>query len=101
MKDKNGEIHIDDDEAMAGEKTGVMRYVLGISLLLALVAMSAVWIIPAMFQGDVEEEATVSGEMRSSNDDDRNTDSIVISDANDIEGTDDAEPALVETSPAE
>jgi hypothetical protein len=46
---KDGEeIHVDDTEASGGSKPGVMRWVLGISLLLAVVAMSAVWIIPAL-----------------------------------------------------
>lgn len=49
MEDKDGEIHIEDDDAMAAVKTGAMRWVLGISLLLAIIAMSAVWIIPAIF----------------------------------------------------
>ena len=46
--DPDGEIHIEDDDAMAAVKTGGMRWVLGISLLLAVIAMSAVWIIPAL-----------------------------------------------------
>lgn len=47
-QDQGGRIHIDDDEATGAVKTGYMRYVLAISLLLAIVAMSAVWIIPAL-----------------------------------------------------
>lgn len=47
-QDPDGKIHIEDDDAMASVKTGYMRYVLGISLLLAIIAMSAVWIIPAL-----------------------------------------------------
>nr|WP_137677749.1 hypothetical protein [Parerythrobacter lutipelagi] len=57
----NEEIHIEDDDAMAGEKSGRMRWVLGVGLLFAVIAMSLVWIIPAAMQGDAEEEATVSG----------------------------------------
>lgn len=48
MEDKDGQIHIEDDDATAAVKTGAMRWVLGISLLLAIIAMSAVWIIPAL-----------------------------------------------------
>lgn len=40
-------IHVDADEARGASTPGVMRYVLGISLLLAIIAMSLVWIIPA------------------------------------------------------
>ncbi len=60
MNDKDDAIHIEDDAATAGEKTGVMRYVLGISLVLAIIAMSIVWIIPALTQGDVESAGTAT-----------------------------------------
>ena len=43
-------IHKDAEEVRGGETSGVMRYVLLISLGLAIVAMSAVWIIPALMQ---------------------------------------------------
>lgn len=46
---KDGEeVHVDEIEASGGSKEGVVRWVLGISLLLAIIAMSLVWIIPAM-----------------------------------------------------
>ena len=45
---ENDETHIEDDAARAGETRGVMRYVLGISLLLAVIAMAIIWIIPAV-----------------------------------------------------
>lgn len=46
---KNGnEIHVSETEASGGRKDGVMRWVLGISLALAVIAMSVVWIIPAI-----------------------------------------------------
>lgn len=48
MHREGEEVHIDTEEARGGESTGVMRYVLGISLLLAVVALSIVWIIPAI-----------------------------------------------------
>ena len=46
--DKDGKIHIEDDDAMGAVKTGAMRWVLGISLLLAIIAMTLVWVIPAL-----------------------------------------------------
>lgn len=49
MERRGDEIHVETDEARGGESTGVMRWVLGISLLLAIIAMSAAWIIPALF----------------------------------------------------
>lgn len=46
--DKDGRIHIEDDDARAAQTTGRMRYVLGIGLLIAIIAMSVIWIIPAL-----------------------------------------------------
>jgi hypothetical protein len=48
MADKEQEIHIEDDDARAAHTTGHMRYVLGIGLVLAIIAMSLIWIIPAL-----------------------------------------------------
>ena len=48
MHMEGDEVHVDDTEASGGSKPGVMRWVLAISLLFAVVAMSAVWIIPAL-----------------------------------------------------
>lgn len=46
---KNGEqIILNETEASGGRKVGAMRWVLGVSLTLAIIAMSAVWIIPAL-----------------------------------------------------
>jgi len=44
------EIHVDVDEARSGQTLNVMRYVLGISLLLAIAALSAIWISAAPSQ---------------------------------------------------
>ncbi len=49
MSEENEAIHIEDDDARAAHTTGYMRYVLGIGLLLAIIAMSAVWIFPALY----------------------------------------------------
>jgi hypothetical protein len=48
MAEQNEPIHIEDDDARAAHTTGYMRYVLGIGLLIAIVAMSIAWIIPAL-----------------------------------------------------
>ena len=42
------EFHISEERASAGSKEGVVRWVLGISLLLVVIAMSLAWIIPAL-----------------------------------------------------
>lgn len=49
MSDQDEAIHIEDDDARGAHMTGAMRWVLGFSLLFAIVAMSAVWIIPALW----------------------------------------------------
>lgn len=48
MKRIGDEIHLNETEASGGSKEGVVRWVLGISLALAIIAMSAVWMIPAL-----------------------------------------------------
>ncbi|MEE4201883.1 hypothetical protein [Erythrobacter sp.] len=47
--EKDNEVHIEDDDARAASTPGILRWILGISLVLAVVAMSLVWIIPALF----------------------------------------------------
>lgn len=45
--DKDGRIHIEDDDAMAAESTGRLRYILGFSLLGAIILLSIIWITGA------------------------------------------------------
>lgn len=44
--EKNDEIHIEDDDARGASSPGIVRWVLGISLFLAVVAMTIIWLIP-------------------------------------------------------
>jgi hypothetical protein len=39
------EVHLSEEEASAASKPHIVRYVLGVSLLLAVFLMSAIWII--------------------------------------------------------
>jgi hypothetical protein len=48
MIEQNDSIRINDDAARGAVSNTGLRYVLGFSLLLAVIAMSAVWIIPAL-----------------------------------------------------
>lgn len=48
MSETNDVIRIDEDQARAGVTNTGLRYVLGFSLLFAVIAMSLVWIIPAL-----------------------------------------------------
>ncbi|BDI61856.1 hypothetical protein [Qipengyuania nanhaisediminis] len=80
--EKNNEVHIEDEEARGAESSGVMRYVLGISVLLAIIAMSVAWMTGALTQGEVESAATVTGteeavEAVEANDADEDTDGVV------------------------
>ncbi len=42
------EPHYSEEQASSGSKENVVRWVLGISLLLVVIAMSLAWIIPAL-----------------------------------------------------
>lgn len=42
------EVHLDDDEARGGSTPHIVRYVLIVSLVLAVLAMSTVWIARAL-----------------------------------------------------
>lgn len=48
MERRDDEDHFGEDEASGGTKGHGVRYVLLIGLLLAIAAMSAVWIVPAL-----------------------------------------------------
>lgn len=48
MERHGEEIHLTEREASGGEKPHIVRWVLGISLLLAVVLLSAIWIIGAV-----------------------------------------------------
>ena len=45
MERQGDEVHLNETEATGGVKAQGVRYVLGISLLLVMIAMSAVWIL--------------------------------------------------------
>lgn len=48
MVQKNGHEELNTDQARAGSTPHVVRYVLGFSLLLAIILLSIIWIIPAL-----------------------------------------------------
>ncbi|MEO0591601.1 MAG: hypothetical protein AAFZ11_13735 [Pseudomonadota bacterium] len=49
MTDDDKTIRIDDEDARGASTHGKLRYILAISLFLAIIAMSAVWIVPALW----------------------------------------------------
>lgn len=89
MQRNGDEVHVETDEARGGESTGVMRWVLGVSLFLAIILLSAIWMFGAATQDEVESEITASGTEAAMADDSAGTDSIVSTDADEI----DAAPA--------
>lgn len=48
MRKIGDEIHLETDEARAGETPRIVRYVLAISLFLAIAALSIIWITGAL-----------------------------------------------------
>ena len=48
MERRGDEIHLNEGEASAGEQPHIVRWVLGISLILAIGLLSAIWIIGAL-----------------------------------------------------
>lgn len=53
----NGEVHIDEQDASGGRKTGTVRWVLAISLLSAILIMSIIWISGAVMSDDSDDVA--------------------------------------------
>ena len=48
MERRGNEVHVSEIEASAGTQPHIVRYVLGISLLLAVGLLSLVWIVGSM-----------------------------------------------------
>tara|TARA_R100001132_G_C3185261_1_gene39849 strand:- start:19 stop:342 length:324 start_codon:yes stop_codon:yes gene_type:complete len=48
VEQNNTEIRSDEERVSGGSKEGVVRWVLGFGLLLAIVALSVIWIVPAL-----------------------------------------------------
>ena len=48
------EVHIDTDEARGGSTPHIVRYVLLVSLALAILALSAIWISRALYDKPAE-----------------------------------------------
>jgi len=90
MQRDGDEVQLETDEARAGETRGSMRWVLGISLLAAIILLSAVWMFGAWTQDDGESEITATGKAMAE-DDGADTDGILSENFDEIEGTGDTE----------
>ena len=58
MRKVGEEIHVETDEARAGETPHIVRYVLAISLFLAIAALSIIWITGALSQRPTQAPET-------------------------------------------
>lgn len=67
---KDGEsVHLSDEEASGGRKDGVVRWVLVVGLLLAIAALSAIWIGGALSSSDPDaDNANVSAKIAADRD---------------------------------
>lgn len=52
---------IDETDAKGGSNEGVVRWVLLISLSLAIIALTLIWVTGALTQDDVESQGTTTG----------------------------------------
>lgn len=62
MHREGEEVHIETDEARGGSTPGIVRYVLVISLVLAIGALSLVWITGALKSGEGRSSSDISGQ---------------------------------------
>jgi hypothetical protein len=77
MEDRDGEFHMETDEARGASTEGVVRWVLAIGLLLAIIGMSLAWILPAVNRDGKTKHVSVSGQINAAKSDGSDTDSIV------------------------
>ncbi len=62
MPEENRTIHRNAEEARGGSTPHIVRWVLGISLTAAIIALSAIWMIGALSQGEREGSGTAQVE---------------------------------------
>lgn len=61
MPEHDRDNRIDETDAKGGSNEGVVRWVLLISLTLAIAAMTIIWVTGALTQDDVESQGTATG----------------------------------------
>ena len=96
MENRDGEIHVETDDARGGSTPNIVRWILLISLFGAIVLLSIIWITGAAIQGGDEDEVSVTSQL-----DDREdleaTDSIVGENADRIDAAEPGDEAAVPT----
>lgn len=64
MHSEGDQVHVSEEEASGGSKEGVVRWVLVIGLILAIGALSIIWIAGAAFRTDPDaDNANVSAKI--------------------------------------
>ena len=102
MENRDGEIHVETDEARGATNNNIVRWVLLISLFGAIVLLSIIWITGAATQGDDEDEVSYTSKVADPpGRDTEGTDSIVGEDADELETADDAAAGTVENEAAD
>ena len=92
MENRDGEIHMETDEARGASSPNIVRWVLAIGLLLAIIGMSLAWIIPALSRGGGTRDENVSAQINAQKDKGTGTDSIVDSNASKMHGANPGTP---------
>lgn len=86
MPDPNRRTRIDETDAKGGSNEGVVRWVLVISLALAIIALTLIWVTGALTQGPVESQENVARKVEAQRDaagsDDSSIDGVVADDPN-------------------
>lgn len=84
MPDPDRPTRIDEVDAKAGSKEGVVRWVLLISLGLTIIALTLIWVTGALTQGPVESQQNVERKLEAQRElrgeDDSSIDGIVVDD---------------------
>lgn len=62
MQIEGDEVHLDTTEARSGETPHIVRYVLSIGLILAILALSAIWITGALNAPQGERTGAVTNQ---------------------------------------
>ena len=76
MHTEGNEIHAEGDEARAGSTPNIVRWVLAISLLAAILLLSAIWIFGAATTDEEDSVATATDRIENA-DEGESTDSVV------------------------
>ncbi len=77
MPDPNRRTRIDETDAKGGSNEGVVRWVLAISLGLAIIALTVIWVTGALTQGPVESQENVARKQEAQRDQSASDDSSI------------------------